>query len=160
MHTAPKCRLCGCDELNACPTAEGPCHWVSEDLCSACSDRMIEHAASTTIAGEILLERMRQTTGEGFTCAHDDAYPGGVLVRAAVSYAAHASVALSLRQAMARNPKSAAAYREGKVPGTWPWAGDWWKPVDPRRDLVKAAALIVAEIEKLDRATAAEQVSA
>ena len=33
----------------------------------------------------------------------------------------------------------------------WPWSLDWWKPKDPRRDLVRAGALIVAEIERLDR---------
>ncbi|MDP2730556.1 MAG: hypothetical protein Q8O55_08730 [Dehalococcoidales bacterium] len=31
-----KCRLCGCTELEACITKEGPCHWVTLDLCSAC----------------------------------------------------------------------------------------------------------------------------
>lgn len=30
----------------------------------------------------------------------------------------------------------------------------WWKPGAPRRMLIKAAALIVAEIERLDRAAA------
>ncbi|MEB3421767.1 hypothetical protein VK682_24660 [Salipiger manganoxidans] len=34
----------------------------------------------------------------------------------------------------------------------WPWDRKWWKPTTPRRDLVKAGALIVAEIERLDRA--------
>ena len=29
----------------------------------------------------------------------------------------------------------------------------WFKPTTPRRDLVKAGALIIAEIERLDRAT-------
>lgn len=28
---------------------------------------------------------------------------------------------------------------------------EWWKPTNRRRDLVKAAALILAEIERLDR---------
>jgi len=28
----------------------------------------------------------------------------------------------------------------------------WFKPTDPRRDLVKAGALCIAEIERLDRA--------
>ena len=40
------------------------------------------------------------------------------------------------------------------VPATWPWGASWWKPGDPRRMLVKAAALILAEIERLDRAAA------
>lgn len=34
----------------------------------------------------------------------------------------------------------------------WPWAQSWFKPTeDRRRSLVKAAALIAAEIEKMDR---------
>ncbi len=34
-----KCRVCGCTEEKACQTAGGPCHWVEEDLCSACADK-------------------------------------------------------------------------------------------------------------------------
>ena len=30
------CRVCGCTEGNPCQTPEGPCHWVEDDLCSAC----------------------------------------------------------------------------------------------------------------------------
>ena len=37
--------------------------------------------------------------------------------------------------------------------GWWPWDEKWWKPFpDPIRNLVKSAALIVAEIERLQRA--------
>jgi hypothetical protein len=31
-----KCRVCGCTDLNPCVTNGVPCHWVEEDLCSAC----------------------------------------------------------------------------------------------------------------------------
>ena len=31
-----KCRVCGCTQDRACPTKEGPCHWVEDDLCCAC----------------------------------------------------------------------------------------------------------------------------
>jgi len=37
------------------------------------------------------------------------------------------------------------------IPNFWPWHPDWWKPAGFRRDLVKAAALIIAEGEKFDR---------
>jgi hypothetical protein len=34
----------------------------------------------------------------------------------------------------------------------WPWDQDWWKPSpDPIRNLVKAGALIAAEIDRLQR---------
>lgn len=36
--------------------------------------------------------------------------------------------------------------------GFWPWDKSWWKPKGARRDLIRAAALIVAEIERIDRA--------
>ncbi|MDQ4340904.1 hypothetical protein RBT91_15955 [Pseudomonas aeruginosa] len=36
----------------------------------------------------------------------------------------------------------------------WPWDEQWWKPSTARRDLVKACALALAEIERLDRAAA------
>jgi hypothetical protein len=41
---------------------------------------------------------------------------------------------------------------EPGVPKMWPWARQWWKPTGARRDLVKAAALLLAEIERIDRA--------
>jgi hypothetical protein len=40
------------------------------------------------------------------------------------------------------------------VPNDWPkeWNVDWWKPSDdPIRNLVKAGALIAAEIDRLQR---------
>ena len=37
----------------------------------------------------------------------------------------------------------------------WPWNEAAWKPKDARRDLVRTAALIVAEIERLDRCSPA-----
>jgi hypothetical protein len=33
----------------------------------------------------------------------------------------------------------------------WPWDAEWLKKSDRVRDLVKAAALIIAEIERLER---------
>ncbi|MFW6217430.1 MAG: hypothetical protein ACOC4K_00395 [Verrucomicrobiota bacterium] len=44
MHTDTEtrtCRLCGCtdDDCSGCiARTGGPCHWVEEDLCSACAD--------------------------------------------------------------------------------------------------------------------------
>lgn len=31
------CRACGCSQLNACETDDGPCSWVEEDLCTRCA---------------------------------------------------------------------------------------------------------------------------
>jgi hypothetical protein len=32
-----ECRVCHCTEMNACVTNGTPCHWVADDLCSACA---------------------------------------------------------------------------------------------------------------------------
>ncbi len=32
------CRVCGCSQYEPCETESGPCHWVEEDLCSACAN--------------------------------------------------------------------------------------------------------------------------
>lgn len=34
------CRVCGCTDDSACKTPHGPCHWVSDFLCSACSNKV------------------------------------------------------------------------------------------------------------------------
>ena len=92
---------------------------------------------------EIARERERQMTQEGWTPEHDDRHSDGELARAAAGYALNAGTerwVKLMRSASADNP-----------PAWWPWP-DWWKPKNPRRDLVRAAAMIVAEIERLDRA--------
>lgn len=85
-------------------------------------------------ASDVLAERTRQISAEGWTPAHDDAHFDGAIARAAASYAL-----------------SSAGYPHLGM-DVWPWSHDWWKPADRRRDLVKAGALILAEIERLDRA--------
>lgn len=96
-----------------------------------------------TAINDIAVERQRQITAEGWTEAHDDAYAAGELARAASCYARHAGSDEDDRQV-----------NSGFQPPGWPWFG-FWKPSGRRRDLVKAAALIVAEIERLDRAASA-----
>jgi hypothetical protein len=90
-----------------------------------------------TAIQDIAAERARQIAVEGWDAAHDDAHKNGALAMAAASYAAEAADTL---RGQARIAKA-----------IWPWAWSWWKPADPRRDLVRAGALIVAEIERLDR---------
>jgi hypothetical protein len=102
--------------------------------------------ATTQAARDVLAERQRQVTVEGFTAQSDDTYDDGTLSSAAVAYASYAADMI--------HPFSLGdgdRDREGRPPLSWPWARGWWKPVSPRRALVKAAALLLAEIEKLDR---------
>lgn len=91
-----------------------------------------------TVYQEIADERQRQIEAEGFSFQHDDTHTGFELSRAASVYALQPHRATIIRD-------------DGRAPIGWPWAASWWKPKGPRSDLVRAAALIVAEIERLDR---------
>ena len=83
---------------------------------------------------DVVAERQRQQSVEGWTPEHDNAYQNSELADAAACYAIH-------------------AHNQGfSTPAHWPWSPDWWKQSGARRDLVKAGALILAEIERIDRA--------
>lgn len=98
--------------------------------------------------GLVLDERARQIEVEGYTPDHDDRYRQAELSRAAACYA---------------TPRGYRRYEHGSPanpPVGWPWARSWWKPesheksqtIDGRlRELAKAGALILAEIERLQR---------
>jgi hypothetical protein len=63
----------------------------------------------------------------------DDAYQNGEMAQAAACYASCAG-------------------KPNILTTQWPWGRATWKPsADRRRDLVKAGALILAEIERIDR---------
>jgi len=81
----------------------------------------------------VIAERFRQIEAEGWSIEHDDAHAPGELARAGAAYAGHAG--------------DSSAF----PPHGWPWSYQWWKPAGFRRDLVKAAALVLAEGEKFDR---------
>jgi hypothetical protein len=87
---------------------------------------------------DIAAERRRQVEVEGWLPEDDDLHEDGRLARAAVCYAMSAGRPF---YTILSEP-----------PSWWPFAITWWKPTSRRRDLIKAAALIVAEIERLDRA--------
>jgi hypothetical protein len=93
---------------------------------------------------DVLAERRRHRQ-EGWTPEHDDHHTGGELALAAAAYAVG-------QNAWLEGPPI-----ERRGLGTlhrklWPWDWAWWKPKDRRRDLVRAGSLIIAEIERLDRA--------
>jgi len=92
----------------------------------------------------VIAERFRQVEAEGWDTAHDDDHSQGTLARAGAAYA------LGERVTPCEN------YLDDEVVEVtgrliWPWDIEWWKPTGFRRDLVKSAALIVAEGEKFDR---------
>ncbi|HGN1668907.1 hypothetical protein ACV33Y_10915 [Pseudomonas aeruginosa] len=89
---------------------------------------------------DVQAERRRQVEAEGWTPEHDDQHSHGQMARAAACYA--------LAGSSAPNDETAALL----VSLAWPWDEQWWKPSTARRDLIKAGALVLAEIERLDRA--------
>lgn len=105
----------------------------------------------TAAARDVLAERNRQQSVEGWTPEHDDTHNGGELARAAACYARHASARGGI---YAENPE---VYQAESVPDDWPWAEEWWKPTSPYRDLEKAGALILAEMERINRANCASR---
>lgn len=90
---------------------------------------------------DIAAERQRQISEEGWTPEHDDQHTGGELAQAAAAYAFYFTEADNTQPA-------------AEVLFPVSWATAWWKPWDRRRNLIKAGALIVAEIERLDRLAA------
>lgn len=87
-------------------------------------------------AQSVIAERQRQQSAEGWTPEHDDQYGESQLLWASSCYVLNT------------------IHSFNRIPLDWPWAPEWWKPTNPRRDLVKAGALILAEIERIDRAAA------
>lgn len=110
------------DELIAAPEA-------AEKRIAELEARMLSQAAT-----DVLAERHRQVTAEGWTPEHDDKYRHSEMLWAACCYVLNT------------------IQKYNRVPFDWPWRDEWWKPTEKRRDLVKAGALIIAEIECIDRA--------
>lgn len=87
-------------------------------------------------AALIAKERQRQIAVENWTAEHDDSHIKGELVDAARVYACR----------YMDNPGAV------QHPAMWPFSFSWFKlSQDPIRNLVKAGALIAAEIDRLQR---------
>lgn len=90
----------------------------------------LEHLNLSPAAADVLAERHRQIAVKGWTPEHDDTYIDFELAAAAISYI---------------EPMEAENY----------WPADWhdgsFRPSDYRRNLVKATALLLAELERVDR---------
>jgi len=104
-----------------------------------------------TVIEEIAAERRRQIEVEGWTPAEDDAkWDSGQLAKAAACYAMGSNQVRVQYRGGVFGGREANDWTYPWNPA-WPWDERRWKPKDPRRNLIRAAALIVAEIERLDR---------
>lgn len=101
------------------------------------------HTAMTQAASDVLAERQRQISTECWTPEHDDQHWDGSLAAAAACYA---------------NPMP--KYRDPRITDLQGWPGNWtYKPKGRRLDLVRAGALILAELERIDRAAATAAIA-
>lgn len=93
-----------------------------------CNHAPCEHACDG--ASLVAAERRRQIEAEGWSPDHDDQWDRGEMAYAAAKYAAP------------------------MAPIDWPWDEQWWKPKDRLSNLVRAGALIAAEIDRMHRVEA------
>ncbi|WPK40886.1 hypothetical protein Knedl_CDS0064 [Pseudomonas phage Knedl] len=103
------------------------------DMLAAAPDKEVPQAWL-----DVQAERRRQVEAEGWTPEHDDLYCAAELPRAAAAYILNGA--------------------NDEAPAIWPFSAKWWKPSTARRDMVKACALALAEIERLDRAAPGKEV--
>lgn len=117
---------------------------MSDDLKGLLDSGMTVYPHKDVLA-DIAFERWSQIMDHKFDADHDDKYKHNELGRAAACYA------VGVRSIFD-------AWNQSR--SIWPWEPKWWKPnrTNRRKDLIKAAALIVAEIERLDRAQSKEAV--
>lgn len=108
---------------------------------------MTKPSSPVEVLKEIAAERQRQIEQGGFTEAHDDDHYTGDLARAAACYA------------VAEHDPLYTWVHGNDYRVLWPWEPQWWKPKDDyRRNLIIAAALLLAEVERYDRFTAYKQL--
>lgn len=104
---------------------------------NAAPELQVEIDAAAEVAAEVFVERLRQIIEEGHSVEQDDAYTDYQLPRAAVCYAIRGA---------GLPPHKSTLY--------WPWNPATFKPAGDDRDLIKAAALILAELQRRQRARA------
>lgn len=131
---------------NAFPSFEEAAKAASSHL-EAWLDALPSRLEGGSGARRITIERLRQIYEEGFDAQHDLRHLPGTFVNAAGAYAMAAACQL-LRRPGSPLPST--------IPHMWPWEASWWKPSpDPSRNLVKAGALIAAEIDHIESTRAA-----
>lgn len=115
---------------------------AAENAAKALASRPSPDVAALVEAWEdVISERKRQIEVEGWTPEHDDSHYKMELAFLAAAYALH-------------DPEipATAILAFGSMPRDM---RDWFKPKSRRENLVRAGALILAEIERLDREAAA-----
>jgi len=116
--------------------------FASFDLASGTDKSVMTVFQPSAALVHILQERLRQVS-DGYGPAHDDEHRRGEIAQAAASLTCIALVSI--------DSAGNASYWAGNAESFWP--DDWTalSSKSQRQDLVRAAALLIAEIERLDR---------
>ena len=111
-------------------------------------------ATMSDAARDVLAERQRQISAEGWTPQHDDEHTNGSLALVGACYAWASTLGPTFRETLsALDTSGVGGWRQAVTfRRLWKWDFRWWKPKNCRDDLIRAAALLIAEIERIDRA--------
>lgn len=103
---------------------------------------MSEYKINPYLSGTEMIsrERRRQIIKEGYNAEHDERLEPGALAMAAAVYIMGACSGMR-----------GGGERPGEVMICWPFEISAYNPKDPLRDLVRAGALIAAEIDRMMR---------
>lgn len=113
-------------------------HQLQQKLADALAENRQLHerlrgVTATTGTYMIAVERERQIKDEGYDAEHDHVHAPMTLARAAVSYILCND---EKKRKIAKNTY-------------WPWEDKYYKPLDMKRNLVRAGALVAAAIDRL-----------
>lgn len=105
--------------------------------------RTLAGAAMLTAPGlrDVIAERLAQIEKHGFTLEHDLGHHPGDIAAGAGSYL---STAIGQLYGKAFDPK--------EIDPEWPWEREAWRPGDARANLIKAVAIALAVIDRIDAA--------
>lgn len=98
---------------------------------------------------DVLAERLDQIFRHGYSADHDRGHPATDLPFAALTYLEDAITKLQGGQGYVAPILGTAA----EAPAPWPWR-DLFRPGDARTNLIKACALLLGAIDRLDSAAA------
>jgi hypothetical protein len=104
------------------------------------------------IVEELATERVRHISGEGYTLEHDDEHVDGEIAAGAAAYCLAAANRIDGIGAVQVNATAIPGTRVDAIRKAWAWGMGSFKPTTARRNLIKAGAMIIAEIGRIDRA--------
>lgn len=153
LASDPTTAACSEDDLSAAANDANAPPFVREQAAAMLEAREALVAApaaqdnASGAARDVIAERRRQIEKEGYSHEHDDVYVNDEIA----SFAAFYVMPPAARKWPAEETGFGATWGEAIIPVDWCAA----KPGDRRQELVKACALVIAEIERFDRAAIA-----